>query len=82
MTTKTKNLKAKYQEEVKKKVEEANNLLAEKNIETTSVDSLENREGASNNNDRITIIVVLTLAVIAIGIVIIIVRKKKNNIEK
>ncbi len=73
---------AKYQEEVKKKVEEANNLLAEKNIETTSVDSLENREGASNNNDRITIIVVLTLAVIAIGIVIIIVRKKKNNIEK
>ncbi len=73
---------AKYQEEVKKKVEEANNLLAEKNIETTSVDSLENREGASNNNDRITIIVVLTLAVIVIGIVIIIVRKKKNNIEK
>lgn len=73
---------AKYQEEVKKKVEEANNLLAEKNIETTSMNSLENREETSNNNGRITIIVVLTLAVIAIGIVIIIIRKKKNNIEK
>ena len=70
----------KYQEDVKKKIEEANNLLAEKNIEVTSTESnIEKVEDSSNNNNnKVLIIVVLTIAIIAVGVVIIIVRKKKK----
>ena len=72
----------KYQEDVNKKIEEANNLLAKKNIEVTSIEgNIEKVEdNSNNNNNKILIIVILTIVVIAVGVVIIIVRKKKNNI--
>lgn len=67
----------KYQEDVKKKIEEANNLLAEKNIEVTSVEGNIEKVESSSNNNKILIIVILTIAVIAVGVVVIIVRKRK-----
>ena len=70
----------KYQEDLNQKIEEANNLLAKKNIEVTSIEgNIEKVEdNSNNNNNKILIIVILTIVVIAVGVVIIIVRKKKK----